>query len=108
MKEFEPWVGFDLDGTLAKHVTGRFQRGIIGKPVPKMMKLLQEHLDKGDTVKIFTARVARNSKERRKIQHWLLEQGLPALEVTATKDPGLIKLYDDRAQGVVKNTGELK
>lgn len=107
-EEFTPWVGVDLDKTLAEELPGKFRPNKIGNPVPRMVKKVQEHLDKGDLVKIFTARLTRNPGMRRLIQHWLMEKaGLPPLEVTNIKDPGLIVLYDDRAKQVEPNTGKL-
>lgn len=109
MKEFESWIGYDLDGTLAEHYPNKkFRPNAIGKPIPKMIARLEKDLEKGENVKIFTARVSKNPAMRKKIQLWLMKQGLPALEVTAVKDLGLKKLYDDRAVGVEANTGELK
>lgn len=105
---FEPWIGVDLDATLAEHAAGRYRPNTIGKPIPRMIKRIQGHLDKGEKVKIFTARVAKRPTMRKVIQHWLVEKaGLPPLEVTHEKDPGLVKLYDDRAVQVEPNTGKL-
>lgn len=107
-EKFEPWIGYDLDGTLAEHGPKKKHSDAIGKPIPKMIARLGKDLEKGENVKIFTARVAKKPAMRKRIQLWLMRQGLPALEVTAVKDPGLKRLYDDRAVGVVANKGELK
>lgn len=53
----ECWIGFDLDGTLAKYDGWK---GIehIGDPIPEMRDLLWRLHDSGKRIKIFTARVA--------------------------------------------------
>lgn len=103
---FDPWVGFDLDGTLA--VKGEW-KGIehIGEPIPAMVKCLQNHLADGDKVKIFTARVAGDDADaaRGHIEAYCLKHIGQVLEITNEKDPGMIKLYDDLAVQVVENTG---
>jgi hypothetical protein len=65
-------------------------------------------------VKVFTARVSKNSGRattseiaviRNTIQDWT-EQHLGArLEVVCEKDYGMVELWDDRAVQVVPNTG---
>jgi len=105
-EEFEPWIGVDLDGTLAEHATGRFRKNKIGKAVPLMVKKVRDMWERGQCVKIFTARVARDKSMVKVIQAWLMENGLPRLEVTNIKDPGMTKLYDDRAVQVEMNTGK--
>lgn len=105
------WIGVDLDGTLAHY---DHWRGIehIGAPIPLMLSRVKKWVARGDTVKIFTARVAVPEPERSAaiaaIHRWLAEQGLPALEVTNVKDLGMVELWDDRAIGVVVNTGMMK
>lgn len=51
------WIGFDLDGTLAKYDGWK---GIdnIGEPVKPMVDLIKKLHDEGKVVKILTARVA--------------------------------------------------
>lgn len=99
------WIGFDLDGTLAHYDRWR---GVdhIGGPVPRMVEKLRAHLNAGDHVKIFTARVAGNDPRVVPIiQDWLEHHDLPRLEVTNVKDFGMILLYDDRCVQVRPNTG---
>jgi FMN phosphatase YigB (HAD superfamily) len=100
------WYGFDCDGTLAKNDGPEYERGEIGKPVPRMMKLLRDHLDKGDEVRIVTAR-ADTQEGIDLVKDWLEDNDLPPLEVTTEKDHKMIRLYDDRAVGVVPNEGIL-
>jgi hypothetical protein len=49
------WIGVDLDGTLAKY-DGWRGSDHIGEPIEPMLKRVQEWLEQGLTVKIFTAR----------------------------------------------------
>lgn len=104
-QDFKPFVGFDLDGTLAKRQK-EFDINSVGEPVPKMIAQLRKHLKAGDTVKIFTAR-ASTAGCKPPIHKFLKAQGLPKLEITNVKTPGLTKLYDDRAVGVKVDTGEM-
>ncbi len=105
---FESWIGFDLDGTLAE---SEGWRGIthIGKPIEKMWRKVHEHLNKGDKVKIFTARLSgvNGNKAIFFINAWLDVYHLPKLEITNIKDHGMRMLYDDRVVQVERNTGEL-
>ncbi len=99
------WVGVDLDGTLAFHEPDS-PMVRIGRPVPRMIKRVKDMVSKGIRVKIFTAR-AHDSEQIVMIRKWLLENGLPALEITNIKDYNMIKLFDDRAVQVEPNTGRL-
>ena len=104
------WIGVDLDGTLAEfhHWEGIFR---IGDPVPRMLERVKAWLLEGKDVRIFTARVSPGQSPfaimtaRLAIRHWCqrhLGQSLPA---TATKDFSMIELWDDRAIGIIRNTG---
>ncbi len=96
-----PWIGVDLDGTLAEFHGWSDE---IGKPINTMMSRVFKWLHEGKTVKIVTARAA-NQKEVEKIHAWLSEQGFPLLEVTDRKDYMMTELWDDRAIQVLTNTG---
>jgi hypothetical protein len=101
------WVGFDLDGTLSHE--GKWRGiGYIGKPVKPMIKLLKKYLSKGITVKIFTARWHGGKKARYIIEKWCKKHIGWKLEITAVKDYNMLLLYDNRAVGVIKNTGRIK
>lgn len=107
-KEGEPWVGFDLDKTLAKYST--FQGPtIIGAPIPAMISELKKHLVAGDNVRIVTARVAKDTdgKAKRAIEAWLQKNVGQALPVTDKKDEFMTRLYDDKAVAVEPNTGKI-
>ena len=107
LKTKGPWVGFDLDGTLAEH--GKYQGpDHIGTMIQKMKDILIEWLKQGYRVKIMTARMGHaelRDEARAIIQDWLEANGLPRLEVTCKKDYKMIRLYDDRAVQVIPNTG---
>lgn len=97
------WIGFDLDGTLARHGSGDGIGGI-GEPIQPMLKRLMSYLKVGVRCKIFTAR-ADDFRQVRMVQRWLVSQGVPPLEVTNKKDYLMIYNYDDRARQVVPNLG---
>lgn len=100
-----PWVGVDLDGTLARWESGSSINSI-GQPVPEMLALVKKMLGHGIRVKIFTAR-AGDPSQHGLIAQWLEKNGLPPLEVTNVKDYAMERLYDDRAIQVERNTGRL-
>lgn len=107
LKTKGPWVGFDLDGTLAEH--GKYQGpDHIGTMIQKMKDILIEWLKQGYRVKIMTARMGHaesRDEARTIIQDWLEANGLPRLEVTCKKDYKMLRLYDDRAVQVIPNSG---
>ena len=117
----KPWIGFDLDGTLARYESGQ-DLNTIGEPIDSMVQRLRAHLDDGYDVRIVTARVAAcgdindagiaddvafAKDQRQRISAWLIKHVGRDLPVTASKDFGMVLLYDDRAIEVVTNTGEL-
>ena len=97
------WIGIDLDGTLARSDTV-LNPLKIGTPVPKMLNLVNQLIQDGNRIKIFTAR-ASDPEQIILVRKWLKENGLPELEITNIKDYGMILLYDDRAIQVITNTG---
>lgn len=98
------WIGVDLDGTLAEYTSWR---GIkhIGKPVPLMKRRVDEWIESGLTVKIFTAR-ASVPEGIPPIKKWLEKHGFPELEITNQKDFNMLEAWDDRAIQVIANTGK--
>lgn len=100
-----PWVGVDLDGTLAVWDTSS-SLDRIGPPVPAMLSHVQRMVGSGIRVKIFTAR-AGDPDQLSLIQKWLKKNGLPDLEITNVKDYQMERLYDDRAVQVEANTGRI-
>jgi hypothetical protein len=107
----DPWIGVDLDGTLALVDYERpYDYRHIGEPVPLMLKRVLEWKAQGKRVKIFTARVAGSidiGDVVHVIHQWCIKHGLGYLEITATKDGGMEWLWDDRAVGVIRNTGRV-
>ena len=100
-----PWVGVDLDGTLAIWDNQSSLRRI-GKPVPGMLEFVKRMLKTGIQVKIFTAR-AGDPRQVAMIKKWLVANGLPVLDVTNVKDYNMQTLYDDRCVQVERNTGRI-
>ncbi len=99
------WIGVDLDGTLARDDPANpITR--IGDPVPLMLQRVKKMIEQGVQVKIFTAR-ASDTEQLALVRQWLLENGLPELEITNVKDFGMLQLYDDRCVQVERNTGRL-
>jgi hypothetical protein len=99
-----PWIGVDLDGTLAKESSSA-RPDTIGEPVHAMLDRVKAWIAEGKTVKIFTAR-AGNPRQVIKVQEWLRQQGLPPLEITNIKDYRMIQLWDDRCVCVATNQGQ--
>lgn len=102
----EAWIGFDFDGTLATHKKYNGPTKL-GKPIPRMVRRLRRYISHGQKCKIFTAR-ADDERSVNAIKKWLKDNELPDLEITNLKDEHCIKIYDDKAVGVVKNTGKIK
>lgn len=111
------WIGVDLDGTLARYVS-RQGISVVGTPIAPMVCRVRTWLAEGRDVRIMTARVCGDHErthadqdeareQRRMIEKWCVEQFGRALPVTCRKDYAMVALYDDRAVGVQKNTGEL-
>lgn len=103
-----PWIGVDLDGTLAKY-SGWRGPDHIGEPIDPMVARVVQWLAEGKDVRIFTARVACGEPERSvviaAIGAWCQEHFGCVLPVTNEKDMHMIQLWDERAVGVETNTG---
>ncbi len=125
------WYGIDLDGTLAEVYWGRdgvkFDPAKIGAPIPRMIAAVQQLLDAGEKVKIFTARVycpprPENLHDTIATENWIARKNEAesariainvfthehfgqVLESTCVKDFGMIACWDDRSKQVVPNTG---
>lgn len=108
------WRGVDLDGTLAYYDTWRGAEHI-GNPIPMMVDRVKGWLAKGETVKIFTARVSAPQsaegvefiqQQTQIIQDWCEKHLGQRLEVTCQKDFACIEIWDDRAVQVAINTGQ--
>lgn len=104
-KSIIPWVGIDLDGTLAKY--DRWQ-GIqhIGEPIEPMRQFVLKLLRAGVEVRIFTARCQEGPEAIDAIETWCNVHLGQVLPVTDRKDFGMVFYVDDRAVSVTANTGE--
>ncbi len=104
------WYGFDFDGTLSRHASGD-PIDTVGLPIAPMVDLVKDLLARGHEVRIVTARVSPEwddqAEQTAMIQDWCEKHIGMRLVVQAHKDGGMIALYDDRAYGVVRNTGKL-
>lgn len=109
-----PWIGVDLDGTLAEY-HGWMGEDHIGKPIPAMVERIKGWLREGKDVRIFTARAYYgpgssdliHAQQFDAIGTWLVTQcGLPPLPITCIKDFGMVELWDDRAVQIITNTGK--
>lgn len=111
----KPWIGVDLDGTLAEYDQWRGERHI-GAPIPLMLNRVRVWLSRGMDVKIVTARMAPGTNKdgtprdiegfQAALREWCIQHiGVP-LEVTNAKDFSMVELWDDRAIQVVSNTGD--
>jgi len=100
------WIGVDLDGTLAQYHHW-VSADHIGEPISSMVDRVKRWLAQGRTVKIFTARVYGNQRDEAlaPIEQWCQKHIGQVLEVTCSKDYGMIELWDDRAVQVEPNTG---
>jgi len=108
---FEQWIGVDLDGTLAMYASDPswdYDKELppIGPPIVPMLTRVKQWLSEGKTVKILTARAShKNKKEVQKVKDWCRQYVGQELDVTATKSPQFVEIWDDRAVQVIPNTG---
>lgn len=106
-------VACDLDGTLA-YYDGWKGISHIGDPVPSVMNRVLSLLEAGHEVTIFTARVARDSKDhereleevRHHIEVWCRKHIGRILPITAIKRSWFTEIWDDKSLGFWTNKGE--
>lgn len=98
-----PWVGVDLDNTLAEFDVFRGWDHI-GAPIPGAVDLVKKMLQQGLAVKIFTARVAPNAEgedhipiARSAIEAWTVMVFGRAIPATSQKDVYCTRIVDDIA-----------
>ena len=105
MPDGAPWIGVDLDGTLARY-DGWKGDTIIGDPIPEMVERVRQWLREGKEVRIFTARAHNMSVEARlAIEAWCAKHIGHVLPITCTKDALMQEIWDDKAVHVEENTG---
>lgn len=108
----EEWIGFDLDGTLAKYDGWK---GIehIGEPVDTMVIIAKMLHRIGKKIKVLTARVAPRDdgeggdKAKKYVEEWCKKNLGFVPEITYEKDASMAALFDDRAVAVEQNTGKV-
>lgn len=105
-----PWIGVDLDGTLAHYETWKGVEDI-GEPIPDMQARVVGWLSRGLRVKIFTARMSEpvlrdKYRAKKAIELWCIKHLGVKLEVTNVKDMDMMELWDDRAVQVQFNSGK--
>lgn len=110
----EPWIGFDLDGTLAISEPGASIEEPIGAPIKPIVDLLKDYIDRGWSVKILTARMhtpRQTIMQRRaiheEIAEWCQKHIGVIIPITHEKGRRMKRLYDDRAVAVERNTGKI-
>lgn len=84
------WYFIDLDGTLAHPV---WPDPSIGEPIEENIKKLQEVIDAGFDIFIYTAR---HWGDYKMIQQWLRKHKIPFKGIVCGK-PLVLKMVDDRA-----------
>lgn len=94
------WIGVDLDGTLAHYDTYKGDEHI-GDPIEPMVDRVKQFIKEGKDVKLFTARLPHPA-----IRRWMAKHLGVILPITNVKDQYMQALYDDRAIGMERNTGE--
>ena len=100
-----PWIGVDMDGTLAKW-PDNWQVGL-GDPVPSMINRVKAWLGAGECIKIFTSRAWQDNTgyQRAMIEAWCQEHLGQVLEITCEKDWWCKEIWDDIGRHVIANTG---
>lgn len=107
------WIGVDLDGTLAVFDTFKGWDHI-GLPIKEIVDIVKNHIAQGIEVRIFTARVAPIESKvshievsRKAIEVWCLLHIGKVLPITCVKDVFCIRIYDDIAVAIEKNSGRM-
>ena len=109
------WIGCDLDGTLAKYEGWKGWQHI-GEPIEKTVLSLKSYIERGLTVKIWTARCSKVSlalsnitfdQEAKVIQDWTERVFGRRLEVVTEKDANMLFALDDSIIQVEPNTGNI-
>lgn len=110
------WYGIDLDHTMALYDRSSMGMGDIGEPIKPMIDFVNFLLERGDEVRVFTARAylppepsMRDYEDHMAahvaIENFCMEQYGKRLTITCMKDPYCIRLFDDIAVGIERDTG---
>lgn len=111
-------IACDFDGTLAEYAEGdidKFGTSHIGAPIPEMVKKVKAALADGDHVIIFTARVNPVGHDPKDaliatqayllIAAWCKQHLGTVLPISHEKSTMMSEFWDDKAVGVIPNTG---
>ena len=111
-----PYIGVDLDGTLAFYEKWHADGGI-GEPIEPMVNRVKDWLAQGLEVKIISARVAKFAPEGQipefdedqlnRVYAWCEKHLGKKIPVQFWKDYAMHALFDDRARRVELNTGRI-
>lgn len=118
-EEFDepPYYWVDLNGTLCYHEKGEpvFDaegKFIIGKPINRMVRRVRKLLAEGLAVKIMSGSVGlggeKAAEAERSIRAWCKTHIGRELPVSATITPRCLGMWNDKARGVLRNTGFFK
>lgn len=103
------YILVDFDRTLAQYNSWKDNGKSLGGPIGANVERVKRWLSGGYTVKIFTARAAKNNpfyeRDCEAIVDWCIENLSAVLEITNEKDFGCIGILDDLAMAVEPNTG---
>jgi hypothetical protein len=115
------YILVDMDGTLAVY-EGWTPWNVFGAPIPAMVQRIKGWLAEGKDVRIFTARMPLDETAPQKCRHtgeewtgvqmkWHIANYTELhvgqrLRAQCWKDLNCVEIWDDRAIGVVANTGE--
>jgi hypothetical protein len=106
-------IAVDFDGTLARH-DGWKGADHLGEPIPEMVEKVKQALAEGAEVLIFTARANPGASHQQAldstksivaITEWCQKNLGQVLPVSCVKSLHLTEIWDDRAKGVIPNTG---
>ena len=105
----EVHIAVDFDGTLAHYDTWEGQFHNVGAPIKPMVENVKRWLAKGYKVSIFTARLSHSRVESEQaiaaIEKFLVDNGLPILQITCMKMYYFTHFVDDKAYHAEKNKG---
>lgn len=127
----DPWIGVDMDGTLARYEDKALPWNVFGPPITRMQQRVKAWVADKKRVMIVTARVfpyihgigdhrSLSVQQRCLVTGQMFTIGMMrqvirdyteehigvALDATCAKDYRMLQLWDDRAIQVIPNTGK--